>query len=104
MANKHWVGPHQETFDKDLRTDSTEEQSLIGLLEQAAKNWAQVWADTVNEENKARHDKAVDQADSTLEWLPGFSDRPVSDLKHLAAPQEPEFEPPADAFYINTES
>ena len=94
LAVKEWRGPHQETFLSQLEVDYVDEYDLENKLRAAANNWAQAWVDMMNDLNRKRHDKAVENADSTLEFLPGFSDRPVEDLTPITTvPFGPDFAP-----------
>lgn len=103
-ALKQWQGPHAETFRSGLEADEIDETRLVRLLRSAADDWAQAWVHAMNDENRARYDRAVDDADSTLEWLPGFSDRPVTEYASIATvPFGPGFEPTGD-LYMNTAS
>ncbi len=104
VALKQWQGPHADTFKTGLEADEIDETRLVRLLRSAADDWAQAWVYAMNDENRARHDKAVDGADSMLEWLPGFSDRPVTGYTSITAvPSGPDFEATGE-LYINTES
>lgn len=103
-AKKHWEGPHRETFNDDLDTDSTGEDALVGLLKTAADNWAQAWVDRLNDQNLKRYNKAVSDADSDWEWIPGFSDASVTALTVIVmVPFGPDFEP-TGSDYINFEA
>ena len=101
VAVKEWRGPHQETFLSKLEVDYVDEYDLENKLRAAANNWAQAWVDEMNAKSRQLHSDAVDEADSTLEFLPWFSDRPVANFTPIeTVPFGPDFEP-TGSLYVN---
>lgn len=104
VAAKEWKGPHSETFLDAIEVDVEDESGLVTLLRDAANDWANAWLSAMNDESRARHDRAVDDADSAWEWLPGISDAPVTDFSPLTVvPFGPEFKP-TGSLYVNEAS
>ena len=104
IATKHWEGPHKNDFVKAVDSDTEEKEIAETALRTAADDWARAWVQAMSAKNKALHQKAVDEADSSWEWLPGFSDAPVTELPELyIVPFGPDFEPTI-SLYVNEAS
>lgn len=104
IATKLWEGPHKNDFVKAVDSDIKEEETAETALRSAANFWAIAWRDAMNDLNEARHKKAVDEADSAWEFLPGFSDAPVTENTHIEwIPFGPDFEP-TGSLYVNEAS
>lgn len=54
-----WRGPHAETFRGGLQREGLLVQRCVDALRSEADEWARLWADTVNDENRRRHEAAV---------------------------------------------
>lgn len=54
-----WRGPHAEAFRSNLRSDDLSVRQCVLALRHEADSWAQLWADSINAENRRRHEAAV---------------------------------------------
>lgn len=54
-----WHGPHGRTFRDRVEAEATDLRLAAAGLRREADAWAQVWADTVNHQNRQAHEAKV---------------------------------------------
>ena len=74
-----WSGSHARTFAARATDEDTETRGCVVLLHQQADQWAQLWADTVNEINRRRRESAVAELSSSRGFLERGADLLLGD-------------------------
>ena len=98
-----WRGPHARTFAARATDEELETGTCVTLLHEQADDWAQLWADTVNEINRQRRESAVTELSSSRGFLERTADRLLSDDSgDLVAGFVPVVVPQADQRYAAT--
>lgn len=102
-ALRSWRGPKAEHFRTRQQAEALTARQCLDLLRNEADEWARVWAETVNEENRRRHQAAVDAVRARRGLGEQFVDLFVGDDSELhIAEVEPVAVPSAGQRYAPT--
>ena len=100
-ALRSWRGPHGDVFRARATTEDQEARSVVGALTVEALDWAQAWADAINEQNRRNRERRVQElsdaraiGERLVDLAVGDdSDQQVADLRYISVPRAPDFVP-----------
>lgn len=103
IAKAKWEGPFRGDFNFRLDEELADLANRARAFRSEADQWAQIWADTVNEMNERRRESAINEISSRRGFGESFVDVFVGDDSHeQVRPHEPVTVPTAESRYSAT--
>lgn len=100
-AQVAWRGPYGDDFRLRAAGDDDEAGRLSAALHAEALDWAQAWADAVNDQNRRSRDRRIAQIADARSWAQravdvltfDHPDEHVAALTPVRPPRSPDFRP-----------
>ena len=91
-----WRGPHRDRYDRFLRTEQADAETVAAGLEDLARALAEAWSRARGEQDRINHARYVEQEKSEDSWVENTGEFFVGEDDYGAPPEDPPVPDPPD--------